>query len=347
MEVKTAQVKNRFFSVVLKAGLLCFLLAAVPIHGDISLEGLLKENELDLYWDDILNRGMIWRGDEVLTFMPEVPLMTHNFLNTSVISPPYFQDGTLYFPDSTADRIQALFVRPESADTREISTIFIDPGHGGKDPGTIGTLASGEPIYEKHIVMEVARDLARRLGDRYPGKEIVISREDDRYLTLEQRTALANGLSSGPDEKIVFISIHANAALNSRAKGIEVWYLPPEYRRQLLEPDDVDSENSSVLPILNSILEEEYTVESIILAQNIERGMMAELGGYTRSRGLKEMDWYVVRKAHMPSVLVEVGFVTNPEEVELLNNPLYLQNISKGIYNGITDFIQDFESVSQ
>lgn len=329
------------------AGCILLLLPAVAVHADVSLEKLLNDNELDLYWDDILNRGMIWRGDEVLTFMPDVPLMTHNFLDTSVINPPYFQDGRLYFPRSTADQIQALFVNPESGDQREISTIFIDPGHGGKDPGTIGTLANGDPIYEKNIVLEVAADLARRLGDRYPDKEIVISREDDRYLTLEQRTALANGLSSGPDEKIVFISIHANAALSSRAKGIEVWYLPPEYRRQLLEPGDVDSDNTSVLPILNSILEEEYTVESIILAQNIERGMLAELGGYTTSRGLKEMDWYVVRKAHMPSVLVEVGFVTNSEEVELLNNPLYLQNISKGIYNGVTDFIQDFESVSQ
>jgi N-acetylmuramoyl-L-alanine amidase len=319
----------------------------LPAAAESTLAAYLEERSLNLHWDDLTARGIIYRGTEMVSFMLDFPVISRNLNESIRAQPPYFSGGELMLPDATRERLDAIFPAADRLDFRQVSKIFIDPGHGGRDPGTIGTLASGDPIYEKTIVLEVALDLARRLREAYPDKEIILSRDSDRYLTLEERTEMANSLTSGPDEKIVFVSIHANAALDRRVNGTEVWYLPPEYRRQVLDEDDVDQESSSVLPILNSILEEEYTVESILLAQSIDRGLMTEIGGFTQSRGLKEMDWYVVRKAFMPSVLVEVGFVTNADEVELLNNPLYLQKVSAGIYNGLTDFIQDFESVSQ
>ena len=323
------------------------LFFTMALSGDSSLVDFIEENGLQLYWDDIIQRGIIWRGTELVSFMPEFPLAAVNLQRFISIEPLYVRNGVLYIPETTAEIMSEALFPINVEGLRTVSTIFIDPGHGGKDPGTIGTLASKQQLYEKDIVLGVALDVAEHLRSRFPEKRIILSRQNDVYITLEERTEMANELVSSTDEKVLFISIHANAALNSRAKGIELWYLPPEYRRQVLQPNDIASGNSSVLPILNTILEEEYTVESIILAKNIEQGMLAELSEFTSSRGLKEMDWYVVRKAHMPSVLIEVGFVTNKEEIELLNDPSYLQRVSTGIYNGIISFVQDFESVSQ
>ncbi len=334
------------FPELIKALFIIAILLPLNVWGDISLENYLGSADVELYWDAISRRGVLWRGTQMISFIPDVPLVSRNFQQLHEVEPIYYRAGGLYIPDDTVDYFKTVFV-PLDNQPRKISTIFIDPGHGGKDPGTIGSLANGDPIYEKNIVLEIGLILERQLKEYYPEKRIVISRSEDEYLTLEERTAMANSLSNDSSEKIVFISIHANAALSPNAKGTEVWYLPPEYRRQLLSEDDVDESAEGVVPILNDLLEEEYSVESIILAQSIDRGLMGEVGSFTQSRGLKERDWYVVRKAHMPSVLVEAGFVTNAQEVALLNNPVYLKNLSRGIYNGITDFIQEFESVSQ
>lgn len=302
---------------------------------------------MNLYWDDISQRGIIWRGSELVSFIPGLPVASVNLRDFVAIDPLYVRDGIIHIPDSTGELVIERLLPTKPEELRSITSIFIDPGHGGKDPGTIGTLASGAKINEKRIVLDVAVELARLLRGQFPEKRIILSRDSDVFLSLEERTEMANELLDNSAEKIVFISLHANAALNRQARGIEVWYLPPEYRRQVIQAGDVESESAAVLPILNTILEEEYTVESIILARNIEKEMLSELSEFTFSRGLKEMDWYVVRKARMPSVLVEVGFVTHKEEVELLNNDLYLKKVSAGIYNGVVNFIQDFENVSQ
>lgn len=322
-------------------------LFASSLYSQVSLKDYIEQRGLELYWDELLTRGMLWRGDEMISFRLDSPIFSVNLRETKLAEALYAENGEILIPQETLTLLDGVFPSLSDIQFREVSTIFIDPGHGGKDPGTIGQLANGNDIYEKDIVLYVASNLAERLRQEYPDKQIVLSRDEDVYLTLEERTEMANSLTNGPDDKIVFISVHANASLSRVARGTEVWYLPPEYRRQLLDEDDVDDDSGTVLPILNTILEEEYTVESILLAQSIDQGLMGQVGDYTVSRGLKEMDWYVVRNASMPSVLVEVGFVTNSEEVELLNNPLYLQKLSLGIYNGITDFVQDFESVSR
>lgn len=323
------------------------LFLIVPLFADIALDSYLSEQHLQLYWDEVMGRGIIWRGDEMVSFMLNLPVFSHNLNEFITSDAAYMSNGRILIPDSTREILDGIFHRDPDSVYRKVSKIVIDAGHGGKDPGTIGTLPDGSPIYEKDIVLEVALDLAKRLRETYPEKEIILSRDSDVYLTLEQRTDLANGLAGSPNEKILFLSIHANAALNKQASGFEIWYLPPEYERELLHADDVDEESRAVVPVLNYMLEEEYSVESELLAQSIERGMQGTVSTYTHSRGLLQNDWYVVRNSNMPAVLVEVGFVTNPREVTLLNNPLYLQKISEGIYNGVSEFVQDFENVSQ
>jgi N-acetylmuramoyl-L-alanine amidase len=199
-------------------------------------------------------------------------------------------------------------------------------------------------IKEKDLVLDVSRGLAGMLRSRYPEKNIILTRSDDTYLTLEERTEIANGVQLKEQEAMIFISVHANASLDRKAEGFEVWYLPPDYRRKLIDPESLDEQAREVAPILNTMLEEEYTVESVLLAKNILGGLEGTVGGSMINRGLKEETWFVVRNAKMPSVLVEIGFVTNKREAMQMRNGTYLKKITSGIYNGVCDFIEHFEN---
>ena len=123
-----------------------------------------------------------------------------------------------------------------------------------------------------------------------------------------------------------------------------MWYLPPDYRRELISPDNLDDESKELAPILNTMLEEEYTRESILLAQAIIREFEKRLGDKSINRGIREESWFVVRNAKMPAVLVEIGFATNKEEASLLGNPNYLRTLSEGIFSAIESFVTTFES---
>jgi N-acetylmuramoyl-L-alanine amidase len=171
---------------------------------------------------------------------------------------------------------------------------------------------------------------------------VLLTREGDTYPSLEDRVALANAVPLGENEAIVFISVHANASFNKNARGYEVWYLSPEYRRTVIDPSPRGN-SADIMTIYNAMLEEEFTTESIIMAQSILEGFKEELGSLLPSRGIKAEDWFVVRNARMPSVLVELGFVTNEEDARLMTGEAYLRKFSDALYKGITGFIALFE----
>jgi N-acetylmuramoyl-L-alanine amidase len=315
-----------------------------PLAGDQALREEIMRLDLQFRWDPYLETGTLYRGNRSLAFALEGSFIV---LDNRII-----ESGTVYRNDEGAlfadeSFISALRKRFPEADpsSLSVSTVIIDAGHGGKDPGAVGrhTGENGQLIlYEKDIVLAVASDLHRRLSTEYPEKQIILTRSDDTYLTLEERTEIANAVSLRDNEAMVFISIHANASLNTGATGFEVWYLPPDYRRELIDPESIDPDMRDVAPILNTMLEEEFTVESILLARSVSAGLEASIGSESDNRGLKEESWFVVRNAKMPSVLVELGFVTNPLEAALLSEPSYLKKLSEGIYNGVTGFIGRF-----
>ena len=104
------------------------------------------------------------------------------------------------------------------------------------------------------------------------------------------------------------------------------------------------SPNQAIAPILNVLLEEEYAIESVRLARFVLDGFDETVGELSQNRGIREESWFVVRKAKMPSVLIELGYVTNEEEATLLADPSYLQKLAEGIYTGIRRFVTSFES---
>jgi N-acetylmuramoyl-L-alanine amidase len=242
-----------------------------------------------------------------------------------------------------------LFPLIQNSGRRRISTIFIDPGHGGKDPGAIGVRKIGtnqKNVEEKTVVLKTALLLQELLKIKFKDIAIVMSRSSDQFLSLDDRTSKANALARSKDDIVLFVSVHANASLNPRAKGFEVWYLPPNSRRQVVRPGDYDVD-SSILPIINTLREEELSVESHLLAASILDGIQASTGNDSVSRGLKQEEWYVVRNSFMPSVLVELGFLTNQDEIVLLDSDEYLKKIATGIYNGIVAFIDAYQAVQR
>ncbi len=226
----------------------------------------------------------------------------------------------------------------------KVGAILIDAGHGGKDPGALKTYkinGKDVTIQEKDINLKVAKLLGERLKTAYPDKQIILTRDKDIFLTLQERTEIANNVKVKPDEAVLFISVHVNSSLNKTSSGYEVWYLSPGYRRTVLDKSSTD--DSSLFPILNSMLEEEYTTESIMIAKFIMDGLESQIGNESKARGIKAEEWFVVKNSNMPSVLIELGFVSNEKEALLLNNDTYLKKAALGIYNGIAAFITHFE----
>jgi N-acetylmuramoyl-L-alanine amidase len=190
----------------------------------------------------------------------------------------------------------------------------------------------------------VARFLSGLLKEGFPDKEVVLTRTDDTFVSLEDRVVIANGLLEKTKDTILYVSIHANTSpFNKTASGFEVWCLPPAYKRTLLDAKAAGKENQDILPILNSMLEEEISVESTVLAREILAGLDRRIGDQTENRGMRQNDWYVVRNARMPAVLTEVGFVSYPEEAARLADESYLKNVAQGMYDGIRAFISRFE----
>lgn len=295
------------------------------------------------YWKGIWE---LRKGRASVRFSAGSPwyLVNYTELRLNLVS-ELTDDGRFLIDSDSAADIGAFFNETPS-ETGGVRYIVLDPGHGGKDPGAIGRYSDADgkqTLNEKDVVLQTALETAALLEARYPDKSVIMTRSDDRYLKLEERTEIANSVELAENDSMIFVSIHANASFNTNARGFEVWYLPPEYRRDLLDPESFGNVDSDVLPILNTMLEEEYTIESVILGEKLLSSIDAEVGSLTENRGPKEESWFVVRNARMPSVLIELGFVTNKDEAMLLASRTYLKKLSKGIYNGIVDFINDYE----
>jgi N-acetylmuramoyl-L-alanine amidase len=334
---------------------LLLLLATGLAAEAMPLQGVLKQFKATLQWNpetetgylDLSGEGLGERGDRII-FTVGSPWMVVNYREKIRTQGVERLQGNLLFPEQTLEALNRYFeLRALRRLQPRVAAILIDPGHGGKDSGAIGYHKDKEGelrLLEKDVVLDVSKKLYLLLNKEYPDKQIMLTRDDDRYLKLEERTEIANNVSVGQNEAIIFVSIHANAAFNREAKGYEVWVLPGDYRRTLIDTEDLDEETRPIAPILNVLLEEEYSIESITLAQAVLKGFDNVVGDVTDNRGIREESWFVVRKAKMPSILIELGYVTNKEEAARLADQAYLQKLVLGIYTGIRSFVSNFES---
>jgi len=344
-----------------RAAVAAWLLAAVlsgagpAAAQEVPLQQLLAELQASAQWSphsgtgylDLSGTGMGDNGDRIV-FSLDSPWMLVNYRDRLRTAGVMRRAGQILFPTATLEALRDYFrARAFRLAQPRVAAILIDPGHGGKDSGAIGTIVEGKnerPLYEKDVVLQVAKGVYALLRQHYPEKQILLSRRDDTYLRLEERTQLANEVPLQENEAIIFVSIHANAASNRNAKGYEVWVLPGDYRRELIDARSLDPETRPVAPILNALLEEEYGIESSRLAKAVLTGFDRFVGELSENRGIREESWFVVRKAKMPSILIELGYVTHREEALLLSDPSYLQKLALGIYTGIRDFVASFEN---
>ena len=338
----------RFFRFMLAFILLAILTVSLSAE-ERDLLSIVHDLGAGLEWDPLRDRGVISLGEDRISLGVGLPLAIINYRLAVAIRAPERRNGAVWLSAEAVTEISSALQQDRLARTAghlRIAAILIDPGHGGEDPGATGTYMDGKKsvtIREKDVVLKIGLMLSAMLQKQLPDKEILLTRSDDTYVTLEKRADMANSLLGKTKDTILYISLHANSTLYkaSNAKGFEVWYLPPEYKRTLLEGKDPST--SELVPILNSMLEEEISVESIVLAKEILSGLDASVGDLTEDRGLRQEPWYVVRNAKMPAVLVEVGFMSNGEEAARLATDAYLKGIADGLYTGICSFITRFE----
>lgn len=216
-----------------------------------------------------------------------------------------------------------------------ISRIVIDPGHGGHDPGT---LTSGSN--EAKLVLDVALRLEKLLA-KEPGLDVVLTRRTDVFIPLEQRTAIAN--REGAD---LFLSIHANASRDPNARGLETYFLSfasnPEAEAVAARENAASANDMHNLPsIVRAIALNNKLDESRDLAGTVQQTLatrLAKSNPGVRSRGVKKAPFVVLIGAGMPSVLAEIGFITNKQEVALIKTPAYRQKIAEALHAAVLQY---------
>jgi N-acetylmuramoyl-L-alanine amidase len=222
-----------------------------------------------------------------------------------------------------------------------VGRVLIDPGHGGRDTGCL----FGRNIQEKDIVLRVAKLLARKLKKDI-GCEVLLTRTGDTFLPLERRTAIANM------EKVdLFVSLHVNAHRNKRIWGIETYFLnmaTDETSVMVAARENATSEKniSDLQTILNDLMLNTKIHESSRLAQEIQKRIVFRVSrSYKpyRSLGVKQAPFYVLIGAQMPSVLVEMGFLTNARERKRLLSNKYQEAMAEGIFEGIRGYIKGID----
>jgi N-acetylmuramoyl-L-alanine amidase len=302
-------------------------------------------------WDPFFSSGVFTVAGHSAAFTAGEPggtglLMVDN-REVFTVPPPYLVRGNLFFPEGFVTTAAGALSRylAEEASRFRIAANMVDPGPGGTAWGGGGEFTiGGKPFrsVEKDITLKVSKQLHAVLSTAFPDKRVLLTREGDTFPSLENRVAIANGVSLKDNEAIIYISIHANASLNKTARGYEVWYLSPEYRRDLIDKSKYDDPDD-IISIRNAMIEEEFTTESILMAQSILGRIKEAVGNATPSRGIKAEEWFVVRNTRMPSVLVELGFVSNQEDALLMADDAYLKKIIEALYKGISDFVSTFE----
>ena len=259
-----------------------------------------------------------------------------------------------------AAALLAASIVPERAvaqDRLKLSTIVIDPGHGGHDPGCI---SADKKTQEKAVALDIATRLARKIETNLPGVKVVLTRSDDRFVTLSGRADIANDL--GAD---LFISIHVNAqAKGSSASGYSIHCLGQSSREGndlfsknlelckrensvILLEDDYQTRYQGFDPsdpqsyILFSLMQNAHLEHSLAFAEDVANAMKG--GPISRSRGVSQDPFWVLWRTTMPSVLVEVGFMTNENDLKTLRSQEGRDGIAQNLLKAVQTFKKRYD----
>jgi N-acetylmuramoyl-L-alanine amidase len=227
----------------------------------------------------------------------------------------------------------------------KIGRIVIDAGHGGHDTGTIGPTG----LMEKDLCLDVALRLGKIIKQRLPGAEVVMTRSDDSFIPLEERTAIANQAHAD-----LFISIHANSSQDHGARGIETYYLNLKGSPEAMEVAARENAVSQVgihdlEDLVKKIARNEKIDESKEFAEDIQNSLsqrVQKTAKTVKNRGVRKAPFVVLIGADMPSILTEISFLSNPADEQLLKKPEHRQRLAEGLYQGVASYLQSLNSMT-
>jgi len=246
------------------------------------------------------------------------------------------------------------FIDDKEKTSSKIRTVVIDPGHGGKDSGTMGTKRF--KIYEKHIALAVSLKLGNYIKKLFPEIEVIYTRDSDVFLELKERTEIANTANAD-----LFISVHCDGFTNPQPFGASVFvmgmsklkanmdvamrensaiYLEDNYQ-QKYEGFDPQSPESY---IVFSLMQNMYLNQSLKIAEEVEKEFATRAN--RKSRGVKQAPFYVISRTNMPSILIECGFLTNPKEEEYLHSAKGQDYLASAIFRAFRSYKESFEGIS-
>ena len=301
-------------------------------------------------WDALTKKHILYKSGSYLSFKTGDRNVSINGNNKILAIAPRLINGNLLLPRELAE---LEWWKKKETVWREIKNFYpghpfvvdkvvIDPGHGGRDTGAVGS----HGVQEKDLVLQIARKLRDKLTAM--GLETIMTRDDDRYLTLPERAWVAN--NSGAD---LFVSIHANYAADKDVSGTEIYYISEavddeERARQMaiefgttaeLNPDLPNKLSTD--PTLWDMINTENRQESIELARAINSSLKRYVS--INHRGIKSAGFFVLKWTDKPAVLVETGFVSNRHESRLLANPSYQDQLTGLIAEGIMAYKAEYE----
>ena len=217
--------------------------------------------------------------------------------------------------------------------------IYIDPGHGGHDPGALGPTG----LEEKTVVLQVAKELRQLIQQEMPQYRVVLTRDQDVFVPLAERARMAN-----EQQAQVFISIHANSSPHREASGIETWYLSfaaSARAKKIAARENMMSEQqlSPLEFILRDLHETDRINQSVVLAQSTQSALAEHMASHYSGvipRGVEGAPFTVLHRTTMPSVLVEIAFISNPQEEARLRTTQYQRALAQGMLRGLRQFLQ-------
>ncbi|MDP8255894.1 MAG: N-acetylmuramoyl-L-alanine amidase [Candidatus Alcyoniella australis] len=335
------------------------LIPAWTIEGEqyYDLSALCRALEVKLTSHPETQRSSLARGTSRLVLAPGSPQLLLDGRVIQLPSPPRWVQGAVAVPAAFLGPLSELLGSPViiesfTSDDRPgaeliraalepaaISRVVLDPGHGGSDPGALGP----EGHCEKDVTLAVAL-MAKPIIERELGCEVLMTRTSDVFVPLAERTRLANAW--GAD---LFVSIHANGYRRSEASGVETFYLAMTASDE--QAAAVAAEENAVLQLeggpspdalsdLQAILWDMVQTEVLQASAEVAELIQSRLADFaeTANRGVKQAPFFVLIGTQMPAVLVEVGFITNPDEARRLSRPEVQLELARAIAMAIVDY---------
>lgn len=314
--------------------------ARAALSNYIELEKFCRKHKFTYSFDTIDDIVRLSSQDKEIKLLLNSSVATHNGAYFYLKNPPLYRDGKILLPPRL-DKIISQSLVTSFKPLFELKTIVIDPGHGGKDPGAI----SCRGMQEKKLNLIVAGYLKEELEDQ--GFKVFMTRSRDVYLSLAERTRFAKKHNAD-----LFISLHANSNRSSQVQGTEIYYLSPSRLNSRERALKLSKAGSFYGKALNTDIK--TILWDLLITKNYALSVeISELLQFTfKSLGFsvkppKSAPFYVLRFAYVPSVLVEMGYLSNAYEEKALRKKHYQKQLAQAIALGVASLNKRYSQISE